>query len=172
LTDEGMSKKEWLCNIILTVLGIACFPINPLVLSGLVDPGFIREAYMIGWFVWGIGMVLVMAPIVMFPRRGGVDKGSSFVHTTKLVDTGIYGVVRHPQYLGGILSLFLTSTLWYPHWMIIIMGIAGSVAIYMGTIEEDRRLVDKFGPEYERYMERVPRMNLLAGIARKLGRGG
>jgi hypothetical protein len=39
-------------------------------------------------------MVLVMSPIVMFPRRGGVPKRKSFVNTTRLVDTGIYAVIH------------------------------------------------------------------------------
>ncbi|HDR68580.1 MAG TPA: hypothetical protein ENN61_05960, partial [Bacteroidaceae bacterium] len=33
------------------------------------------------------------------------------------MDTGIYAVVRHPQYTGGIYAIFLTTFLWYPHWL-------------------------------------------------------
>ena len=104
-------------------------------------------------------MVLVMAPIVMFPRRGGVAKRKSFVNTTRLVDSGIYGVVRHPQYLGGILAIFITTLLWYPHWLFGVLGVIGAVILYMSAREEDQRLVQQFGDDYIRYMQRVPRMN-------------
>jgi len=35
--------------------------------------------------------------------EGGVKEGESYVKTTRLVDESLYAVVRHPQYLGGIL---------------------------------------------------------------------
>jgi protein-S-isoprenylcysteine O-methyltransferase Ste14 len=115
-------------------------------------------------------MVLVMAPIIMFPRRGGADRGKSFVHTTQLVDTGIYAIVRHPQYTGGIYALFLTTFLWYPHWLFGVLGAVGTAVIYMGCREEDRRLIEKFGDDYMDYMRRVPRVNVFLGLYRWLKR--
>ena len=153
-------------HIALTVLCIACFPANPLVLTGLIETEYYPATFIPGCIFWAIGMVLVMAPIVMFPRRGGVAKGKSFVHTTRLVDTGVYAVVRHPQYLGGILALFLSTLLWYPHWLFAILGIIGSAVLYLGMLQEEKRLIKQFGDEYREYMERVPRMNLIAGIMR------
>ena len=79
---------------------------------------------------------MVMAPIILFSRRGSVPKGKSFVHTTQLVDTGIYAVVRHPQYLGGILSIFVATVLFYPHWLFAILGIPGVAILYWSTKEE------------------------------------
>jgi len=74
-----------------------------------------------------------------------------------LVDNGIYGLVRHPQYLGGILALFVTTLLWYPHWL---FGLC--------TKKEEEYLVEKFGNSYEAYMKKIPRMNILVGIIRKV----
>jgi protein-S-isoprenylcysteine O-methyltransferase Ste14 len=165
-----MNIKEICWNVVLTVLCIACFPVNPFVLTGLIDPGFYLPLFVIGWIVWAIGMVLVMAPIIMFPRRGGVAKGKSFVNTTRLVDTGIYAVVRHPQYLGGILALFLTTFLLFPHWLFVVLGIPGIIVLYMSTIMEEKRLIKQFGDEYLLYMKKVPRMNIILGIARQLRR--
>ena len=126
--------------------------------------------FIIGWVIWALGMVLVMAPIVVFPRRGGVAKGKSFVHTTQLVDTGIYATVRHPQYTGGVYAIFLTTFLWYPHWLFGMLGAIGTAAIYMSCREEDQRLIEKFGDPYREYMERVPRMNVFLGLYRSLKR--
>ena len=156
--------KEILWMTVLTILCIACFPVNPLVLTGLLEPGFYLPLFVSGWIVWSVGMVLVMAPIVIFPRRGGVPKGRSFVHTTQVVDTGIYAIVRHPQYLGGILAIFVSTPLLYPHWLFIILGIPGIVILYWSTIEEGKQLIEWFSDDYSSYMKRVPRMNLILGI--------
>jgi len=161
-----VNVKEICWMAVLTILCIACFPINPLVLTGLLKSSYYLPSFILGWIVWAVGMILVMAPIVMFPWRGGVPKGKSFVHTSRLVDTGIYAVVRHPQYLGGILSIFVATLLFYPHWLFAILGIPGAVILYWSTKEEEKRLIERFGSDYQVYMQRVPRMNLILGIIR------
>lgn len=157
-----------LWGTLLTILGIVCFPANPLILTGVIEVQSYLALTIIGWVVWVFGMVLVMAPIIMFPRRGGVSKGKSFVHTTQLVDTGIYAIVRHPQYTGGIYALFLTTFLWYPHWLFGVLGVIGTAVIYLSCREEDKLLVEKFGNDYTEYLKRVPGMNFVAGIIRLL----
>jgi protein-S-isoprenylcysteine O-methyltransferase Ste14 len=155
---------------ILTVLAIACFPVNPLALTGVVDTGYNLPLFVLGWIAWAFGMVLVMSPIVMFPRRGGVPRGQSFVHTTRLVDTGIYSVVRHPQYLGGALAIFVATPLLYYHWLFAALGIPALVILYFSTAGEEKRLVEQFGDDYRDYMKRVPRMNIVLGVIRQVGR--
>jgi len=157
-----------LWGTLLTILGIVCFPANPLVLTGVIEVQSYLALTIVGWVVWVFGMVLVMAPIIMFPRRGGVSKGKSFVHTTQLVDTGIYAIVRHPQYTGGIYALFLTTFLWYPHWLFGVLGVIGTAVIYLSCREEDKLLVKKFGNDYIEYINRVPGMNFVAGFIRVL----
>ena len=168
-----MKKINWenaIWSTLLTILGIVCFPANPLVLTGVLNVESYLPLTIIGFLVWAFGMVLVMAPIVMFPRRGGVKKGKSFVNTTRIVDTGIYALIRHPQYTGGIYAIFVTTFLLYPHWLFAILGILGIVVIVLGIKEEDKRLIKKFGDEYIDYMKRVPAMNIFLGIARALNR--
>jgi protein-S-isoprenylcysteine O-methyltransferase Ste14 len=171
MVSKKLSSQKWgniLWSTLMTILGIICFPANPLTLTGVIEVESYQELFIIGWVVWAFGMVLVMAPIVMFPRRGRVPKGKSFVNTTRLVDTGIYAVVRHPQYTGGVFSIFLTTLLWYPHWLFGVLGVTGTVVVYMGCKEEDQRLIKKFGDNYVAYMKRVPRMNIFLGILRFL----
>jgi len=166
-----IDAKENFWMTILSILCIICFPLNPLVLLGWIDPAYYRPAYILGWLVWLVGMVLVFAPIIMFPRRGGVPKGKSFVHTTHLVDSGIYAFVRHPQYLGGILSIFVATVLLYPHWLFAILAIPGIIILYWSAKEEDKLLIAQFGNDYRAYSQRVPRMNLILGILRHFRRG-
>ena len=49
------------------------------------------------------GLVFGWLPVIEFRKKGGVRKGKSYIHTTQLVDTGIYSIVRHPQYVTFIL---------------------------------------------------------------------
>jgi protein-S-isoprenylcysteine O-methyltransferase Ste14 len=166
---KNLSSQKWqniLWSTLMTVLGIVCFPANPLTLTGVIEVESYLALFIIGWVVWGFGMVLVMAPIIMFPRRGGVPKGKSFVNTTRLVDTGIYAIVRHPQYTGGIYAVFLTTLLWYPHWLFGVLGVIGTAVVYMNCRGEDQRLIEKFGDDYRAYMKRVPRMNFVLGLMR------
>ena len=159
---------DWIGYILL----VLCFPLNPLIIFNVVEPNsnHINVLGYIGWIIWAFGMVLVLAPIIIFPRRGGVTKGKSFVHTTRLVDTGIYAVVRHPQYLGGILAIFFTTPLLYQHWLFVVLGIPGTILVYLGAKQEDKRLIEKFGDAYKHYMQKVPRMDILTGVIRLVRR--
>jgi len=167
--DVNVPKRNWkniLWSTLLTVLGIACFPANPLVLSGVIETNSYLALVVLGAVIWAVGMILVMAPITLFPRRGGVPKGKSFVCTTRLVDTGIYAVVRHPQYTGGVYAIFVTTLLFFPHWIFGVLGVIGTVVIYLSCREEDRRLIQQFGDDYVAYMKRVPRMNIFLGVVK------
>ncbi len=164
------SKRDALWVTILTILCIVCLPANPLVFTGVLEVESYTALFIIGCVSWVFGMVLVMAPIIMFPRRGGVARGKSLVHTTKLVDTGIYAVVRHPQYTGGIYIIFVTTLLWFPHWLFAVLGILGATVTYLSCKEEDKKLVQQFGDDYKDYMQRVPMMNIFLGIFRLMRR--
>ena len=170
--DYLKKPNDILWTALLTVLCILCFPVNPLILLGLLKTDYNQMTYISGWITWTFGMILVLSPIILFPRRGGVEKGKSFVHTTKLVDTGVYRIVRHPQYLGGIFAIFITTPLWYPHWLFVILGVFGIAVVYISCRAEDRYLLEKFGDEYRKYMHKVPGINMVSGIIRLVGKKG
>jgi protein-S-isoprenylcysteine O-methyltransferase Ste14 len=173
LNGKDAPNSRWqgvLLATAMTILCVACFPANPLVLTGVIEVESHQALFVIGWVVWAAGMVLVVAPIVTFPRHGAVPEGKSFANTTRLVDTGLYAIVRHPQYAGGILSIFVTTSLWYPHWLFWLLGAVGTAVVYMGCIEEERRMVKKFGDDYVAYMQKVPRVNLVLGFVRLMRR--
>ena len=165
-------SKYTLIDYTAYILLVLCFPLNPLIMFNVIEPNpdIIKVLFYIGWIIWAFGMVLVMAPIIVFPRRGGVAKGKSFVHTTRLVGSGIYAVVRHPQYLGGILSIFVATPLLYQHWLFVVLGIPGAILVYLGARQEDKGLIEKFGEEYKHYMQSVPRMDILTGVIRLVRR--
>ena len=49
------------------------------------------------------GIVFGMLPVIEFRKKGRVRQGKSYIHTTQIVDTGIYSIVRHPQFVTFIL---------------------------------------------------------------------
>lgn len=102
-------------------------------------------------------------------RKVEYQKGKSVVHTTVLVESGIYSIVRHPQYLGLIL-LVLGLVLISQHWLSVISGVTGSVLFYIDVRKEEQSNIEKFGDDYKRYMQKVPRMNFLVGVIRLLRR--
>jgi len=120
----------------------------------------------VGLYVFS-GIVLGMLPVMEFRKKGGVKKGKSYIHTTKIVDTGIYSIVRHPQYVTFILWA-IAGMLLFQHWIIILLGIPIIPLTYIDLIRADKDSIEKFGDDYKAYMKRVPRANFLLGIIRLL----
>jgi protein-S-isoprenylcysteine O-methyltransferase Ste14 len=121
-----------------------------------------------GWVLWGLGTIFAIVPIFALRARGKVPEGKSYMETTALVDTGIYAIVRHPQ--GGTAGILfdLALPLIGQHWLLVVLSAISAVLIYVDTFNADRACIEKFGEEYARYMQRVPRVNFLAGLLRLL----
>jgi protein-S-isoprenylcysteine O-methyltransferase Ste14 len=123
------------------------------------------------YFGWGVLLLSAFfgwMPIFSFRRRGSV-KGRGYIHTTVLVNKGIYGVVRHPQYLAGIL-ISVALPMITQKWPVAVIGLFDTVLYYLNTFEEEKGCVGKFGEEYKHYMNRVPRLNFVLGIVRRIRR--
>jgi len=129
----------------------------------------LKILFYIGWLISVVGLLFFFSPAIYYPKSGKPGGGKGVMDTTVLVDSGTYAIIRHPQTQGCIL-LVSASVLISQHWLAAIVGILISVRLYMEAAEEERGLKLKFGDDYKRYMEKVPRMNLLAGIIRLLRR--
>ena len=121
----------------------------------------------LGWVILWISAAFGWLPILTLRRWGKVPEGKGYMHTTKLVDRGVYAIVRHPQYLAGML-LGVALALIAQHWIIAILGAVVVLISYIDTFGEETSCIAKFGEDYERYMERVPRVNFVLGIVRWL----
>jgi protein-S-isoprenylcysteine O-methyltransferase Ste14 len=119
----------------------------------------------VGLYVFS-GLVFGGLPVFEFRRKGGVKKGESYIHTTKLVDTGIYSVVRHPQYVTFMLWA-IAGMLLFQHWIVVLLGVPVFPLTYIDLIKADKDATQKFGDDYRAYMKRVPRANFLLGIIRR-----
>jgi len=118
-----------------------------------------------GWAVLAGGFTLIVPAMRTLGTLGRPQPGQDFTHTTRVVEHGIYAAVRHPLYLGWLL-MYVTAMLFSQHWLVLILALLGSGCVYGIARLEDRDLVKRFGPAYERYAQSVPRMNLAAGIVR------
>ncbi len=128
---------------------------------------FIPLLYFSGWIIWIFSLYFAFISFFTFKKRGEVEKGKSYIHTTKIVKNGPYALIRHPQYLGGIL-FSISITLWNPVWFNLIFSVIIIILIYQWTYVEDKKLIAKFGKEYEVYKKEVPRLNPIIGIIKLL----
>jgi protein-S-isoprenylcysteine O-methyltransferase Ste14 len=121
----------------------------------------------LGWLVLSASAVFGWLPIFEFKKRGGVPEDQSYIKTTRLVTSGVYGVVRHPQFLAGVL-ICLSMMLISQHPYSVVAGIVAAFTYAYEVVPADRRLVEKFGDPYQRYKERVPALNFVVGLFRLL----
>jgi len=150
----------WIWSILLLLqMGLAFFVFS--------EPKFLGLG-VVGWAIWALGTAFAIWPIFALRTRGGVPEGKSYMETTTLVDTGIYSVVRHPQ--GGTAGILLNLALALigQHWLLVVLAVVGMILLYVDTFRADDACVEKFGEEYVRYMQRVPRVNFVAGLLRLL----
>jgi len=129
-------------------------------------PG-LKALHWVGWAIWIFSLFFAFAPINILRKKGRVPDGKSYVHTTELVNSNLYAVCRHPQYVSGIL-FNLALMLLAQHWLIIGMGLVSAMLIYLDIRDADQEGIKKFGVEYELYMQRVPRANFIVGFFRLL----
>lgn len=115
------------------------------------------------WIIWIPGMILVFIPFIQFPKEGKVKEGESYEKTQKLVDSGIFSIIRHPQYTGGI---WIAIAMIMPNQSvaIIIFAILAIAAFGLTIDLEEEKLVEKFGDKYRNYKKRTSACSFILGI--------
>ena len=73
----------------------------------------------------------------------------------ELVTTGVYGIVRHPLYVAGLI-IFTFS----PHITVngLTITVLADLYFIFGMFIEEKRFLRIFGDQYRQYMKKVPRM--------------
>jgi zinc/manganese transport system substrate-binding protein len=159
------SPKIIIIEIILTIVAVGQIILS-FVLYDKDGNSIIRN---IGWIALCMSAIFGWLPIFAFKKYGKVPKGKGYVHTTQLVDRGVYAIVRHPQYVAGILmaiALFLIAQ----HWIIGLLGVILIVIYYLSAFDEEKATLEKLGEEYQNYMNTVPRFNFLAGLIKRFNK--
>jgi protein-S-isoprenylcysteine O-methyltransferase Ste14 len=163
MTGEA-EQPTWIASWLATGL-VICQIVLLFVLGG-GDAGWLRVA---GFSLWAVAAVFGWLPIVHFKRHGGVAHGDSYVRTTRLVDTGLYAIVRHPQFVAWPMMAAAVAMV-SQHPVVIGMGVVAFALACVDFRAVDARNIDKFGDAYREYMERVPGWNFVAGVWRRVRR--
>ena len=123
----------------------------------------------IGYSILGLSGVFGILPIIEFRRKGKVEKGEIYMKTQKIVKTGIFSIIRHPQYFAGIL-ISLAFAFISQHWVVIILFAPVIPVTQLDALSANIDLLEKFGDEYEQYMFEVPGLNPIKGIIKLIKR--
>jgi protein-S-isoprenylcysteine O-methyltransferase Ste14 len=107
------------------------------------------------------GVFLAAALIINFMGAGRFGRERTPVNPyrppSKLVTGGIFAVTRNPMYVGFYLLAFALALLFAAGWLVLTTIIAALVIHYGVVLREERYLESRFGEEYLRYKEKVPR---------------
>ena len=109
--------------------------------STLDVPGSLRPLRYFGWILLGFGIGLIVLSIVALVRTHGAG----------LSEQGIYGIVRHPMYLGAMIC-FLSYFFFHPHWLILLISSANIAVVYWFILQGEQQEITRFGDAYRRYM--------------------
>ena len=126
-----------------------------------VEPPSLTVLQYGGWLFFISGMILVILSFVALLGP----------HPKPVIDHGILAVVRNPMYLGAIL-IYIAMAFFMPHWIMMILAVVNALIIYWFMVIEEEKNIEKFGEDYQRYMQSVPRANIFAGFVRLLRRRG
>jgi steroid 5-alpha reductase family enzyme len=124
----------------------------------------IRPLLYIGYTLIVLGIAFVVSSFVSLKYRGKPESGWEI--TTVLIDNGVFGIVRHPLYLGSAISMTgvilviqsVPST---------ILGLLAIFCFWMASRKEDVFNIEKFGDTYKDYMRRVPMWNVFQGLRKR-----
>ena len=147
-------RRETKDKILMIVLGITFF--LDIIAINLFTP-IIEELVAVGWIIFGVGASLYVLSTLTLIRKG----------VSNIVDSGIYGIIRHPMYLGGMV-MFFSHVFLGQNWIVAVGTIVAIACCYLITLSDEEQSLQKFGGDYKRYMQKVPRMNFVLGVIRLL----
>ena len=110
-----------------------------------------------------LGLLLMAGALVLFylthrqlGRNWSVTLDTRQRHT--LVDSGVYKHVRHPMY-SAFWLLALAQLFLLPNWVAGPIGpLAWGTLFFLRVGREEKLMIDTFGDEYKRYMQRTARV--------------
>jgi protein-S-isoprenylcysteine O-methyltransferase Ste14 len=103
------------------------------------------------WFIMGLAIFAIGLVLMTVATYNFISTPASV-----LISKGVYRFSRHPMYLATAL-ICLGSGIAAASWIFIVLT-AGMIACFrQEALIEERFCVDKYGSEYQEYMDRVPR---------------
>ena len=87
-------------------------------------------------------------------KETGMEMAETHCSPERILNTGVYSTVRHPQYFGWILAHIGISVL-LSVWYSTVFTPVLVVFIYLISKKEEEELIQEFGKEYEDYQKKV-----------------
>jgi protein-S-isoprenylcysteine O-methyltransferase Ste14 len=146
----------WLALIVTVALAMITW-LSRRPMAGFGDAGALRS--LSGWLGCAClvaGIAIRLAAVATL--RGQFTTAVTIVAQQRIVDSGPYHCVRHPAYLGLLLSLLgfgLCSGNWIS--LVVAVGLPLTAVVYRIRVEE-RALLRHFGPAYVEYSSRTKRL--------------
>jgi protein-S-isoprenylcysteine O-methyltransferase Ste14 len=129
----------------------------------VVTPLFAFADYPLRAEPYAIGISLVLLGLWLF-YRSHKDLGLNWSMTLQvrenhsLVTEGIYTRIRHPMY-SAMMLLGVAQVLFCPNWIAGPSYLVSFGALYIFRVRvEESMMLDRFGTEYEQYMQRTGRL--------------
>jgi protein-S-isoprenylcysteine O-methyltransferase Ste14 len=133
------------------------------------QPNFhiIAVNYYIGVPLALFGLVARVYPMIYLRKRGTT---TALNEVTSIVDSGPYGIVRHPQYVGGILLIIGWFIIWGAINSLYLVPLIILLTIVQAYVEEKYILTREFGEAYQEYRKRVGMLLPNLRRCRRIGR--
>jgi protein-S-isoprenylcysteine O-methyltransferase Ste14 len=145
--DRGTIRIIWITIVVANSLGIISAVFIRILISRFVIVPYIGLVLII------FGMIFRFISILSLGKLFTVDVTIRNNH--KLKKTGIYHIIRHPSYLGSILS-FIGFGISLNNWIsLLIISIMVTIAMLNRIKVEERMLTEQFGKEYLEYMKKT-----------------
>lgn len=133
------------------LLGMLVQTVTPTVLPVSDDPAALRAA---GTALFAAGLTLAIVARFQLGRQWSDIEVGSVSREHKVIDQGVYGLIRHPIYTGDLLlltGLQLALNSW------LVLGVAAlAAAVFWKSGKEERKLAAEL-PGYREYQLRTKR---------------
>ena len=156
-----LRRADRVREAVLLTISICGMMVAPLTYVVSDQPKFATYLFM-PWMAW-LGAAVFALALWLFYRTH-MDLGRNWSVTLeireqhKLITTGIYSRLRHPMYSAFWLWA-LAQALLLPNWVAGPAGLVGFGTLFFFRIgREERLMVEMFGEEYRRYVERTDRV--------------
>lgn len=124
-----------------------------------VENNILAMVLTVGFFV-GFGIVLLSTFLINHFELFGLSQVLARMQNKTLPEPTfrtpfLYKLVRHPLYLGWMMTFWLTPNMTQGH---LLLAVIWTAYIYIAMVYEERDLVGFFGQTYEDYKRKVPKI--------------
>lgn len=160
-SGERLARREE-GLVILVTLRVAGLVVWAAMIAYLISPASMAPAAVAlpSWLRWTGVATGVAGAALMYSTLTNLGKNLTDTVVTRiehtLVENGPYRWVRHPFYVTAGLMIVSVSLL-SANWAIFLAGATVVVLLVIRTPIEERKLLERFGPEYQAYKDRTGR---------------